>query len=153
QRQALNRLAAVSVRAETMRLFVTKVDQTQVDAGVQAYQEYLAVETDPARKDRGQHSYAQMLFDANAFDKALVEYKKILDANPDDLVALLRSGQALFNIGAMSNDKAKYQEAANFLARYVDKAPDTDELKSDAKAILDTLKAQENVKPEKTSTP
>jgi hypothetical protein len=66
---------------------------------------------------------------------------------------LLRAGQALFNIGAINTDKTKYQEAANYLARFVEKAPDTDPLKADAKAILETLKDQANVKPEKTATP
>jgi hypothetical protein len=60
---------------------------------------------------------------------------------------------ALFNIGAINGDKAKYQEAANYLARYVEKAPDTDSMKADAKDILENLKAQENVKPEKAPTP
>src|SRR5712691_771992 len=148
-----NKLATLSTRAETMRLFVTKADQTQVAAGQAAFAEYIAAETDAAKKAKAQHDLAQMLFDANAFDKALAEYQKILGDNPDDLDALLRSGQALFNIGAISNDKAKYQEAANFLARFVDKAPDTNALKADAKAILDALKDQENVKPEKATTP
>jgi hypothetical protein len=60
----------------------------------------------------------------------------------------------LFNIGAMNNnDKAKYQEAANYLQQFVDKAPDTDKLKDDAKAILEELKNQQNVKAEKVTTP
>ncbi len=151
QRQASNKLATLAARAEVMRLYVTKTDQTKVDDGQAAYQEYLAVETDPVRKSKGEHDLAQMLFDSNAFDKALVQYQKILEANPDDLEALLRSGQALFNIGAISSDgtsKAKYQEAANYLARYIEKAPDTDAtMKADAKAILETMKEQENVKP------
>lgn len=154
QRQNLNKLAAMSVHAESMRLFVTKVDSSQADAGATAYQEYLAVETDPERKLKGEQAFAQMLFDANAFDKALAQYQKILEANPDNLEALLRSGMALFNIGALNNgDKAKYQEAANYLAKYVEKAPDSDAMKADAKAILENLKAQENVKPEKVTTP
>ena len=153
QRQNLNKLAAMSVRAEAMRLFVTKVDASQADAGAEAYNEYLAVETDPERKSKAEQSLAQMLFDANQFDKALAQYQKILETNPDNLEALLRSGMALFNIGAMNNgDKAKYQEAANYLARFVEKAPDGDAMKADAKAILDNLKAQENVKPEKAPT-
>jgi tetratricopeptide (TPR) repeat protein len=147
-----NKIAALSVRAEAMRLFVTKVDQSQVDAGQKAYEEYLAVEADPTRKLTGQRGLAQMLFDANSFDKSLVEYQKILAANPDDTDALVKSGMLLFNIGAMNNDKAKYQEAANFLQQFVDKAPDTDKLKADAKAILEDLKAQQNVKAEKTTT-
>src|SRR5688500_20075157 len=92
-----------------------------------------------------------MLFDANDFDQALAQYQKILATNPDDLVALLRSGQALFNIGALNNDKAKYQQAADYLAQYVSKAPDTDDLKSEAQAILESLKAQEHVKPATTT--
>ena len=151
--QSVRKLAALSTRAESMRLFVSKVDQSQADAGLTAYQEYLAVETDAERKAKAEHDAAQMLFDANDFEKALAQYKKILASNPDDLDALLRSGQALFNIGAMSNDKAKYQEAANYLKQFADKAPDTNPLKADAKAILDTLKDQENVQPEKATTP
>jgi tetratricopeptide (TPR) repeat protein len=138
---------ALLVRAEAAKFFVTKVEPDKVETGVTAYTEYIAAETDPAKKSKAEHDLAQMLFDANAFDKALVHYQKILEANPDDLDALLRSGQALFNIGALNSDKVKYQEAANFLARFVEKAPDTNAFKADAKAILDTLKEQENVKP------
>jgi len=149
----LNLYFALMTRADAMRLFVTKVDPGQVDAGVTAYQEYIAAEADPVKKSRAEHDLAQMLFDANVFDRALSEYQKILEANPDDLDALLRAGQALFNIGAINTDKTKYQEAANYLARFVEKAPDTNPFKADAKAILDTLKDQENVKPDKAATP
>jgi tetratricopeptide (TPR) repeat protein len=151
--QNSRKLAALLSRAESMRLFVSKADQSQAEAGMVAYQEYLAAETDAARKTKGERDQAKMLFDANAYDKALVAYQKILDVNPDDLEALLNSGLALFNIGAMNTDKGKYQEAANFLQRYVDKAPDSDTNKADAKAIIENLKDQENVKPEKTATP
>jgi tetratricopeptide (TPR) repeat protein len=149
-----NKLATLATRAETMRLFVTKVDQSQADAGLTAYEEYIASEADAAKKDRAEHEKAQMLFDANSFDKALEAYKKILEKNPDDTDALVKSGMLLFNIGAMNNnDKEKYQQAANYLQQFVDKAPDTDKLKPDAKAILEELKNQQNVKAEKTSTP
>ncbi len=149
----VNLYFALMARADATRLYVTKVDQTKVDEGVKAYEEYIAAETDPVKKSKAQHDVAQMLFDANAFDKALTEYQKILETSPDDLDALLRSGQALFNIGAINTDKAKYQDAANYLARFVEKAPDTNPFKADAKAILDALKEQANVKPEKGATP
>jgi tetratricopeptide (TPR) repeat protein len=144
---------ALLMRAEAARLFVTKVDPTQADQGVVYYQEYIAAEPDPVKKAKAEHDLAQMLFDANAFDKALSAYQKILEANPDDLDALLHSGQASFNIGAINSDKAKYQEAANFLAHFVEKAPDDNPYKADAKAILDNLKDQANVKPEKLAPP
>jgi tetratricopeptide (TPR) repeat protein len=149
----MNLYFALMARTEAMRLFVTKVDQSQVDAGVAAYQEYIAAESDPVKKSKAEHDLAQMLFDSNVFDRALSAYQRILEANPDDLDALLRAGQALFNIGAINTDKTKYQEAANYLARFVEKAPDANPFKADAKAILDTLKDQENVKPDKAATP
>lgn len=150
----VNKLFALGTRADSMRLFVTKVDPSQAEAGKTAYQEYMAVETDPVKKSKAQHDLAQMLFDANAFEQSLAEYKKILEVTPDDTDALVKSGMLLFNIGAMqNNDKAKYQEAANYLQQFVDKAPDTDKLKADAKAILEELKNQQNVKAEKTAAP
>lgn len=147
----LNMYFALLARSEATRLFVTKVDQSQAELGITAYDEYIAAETDPVKKSKAEHDMAQMLFDANVFDRALLAYQKILGANPDDLTALLRAGQTLFNIGALNADKLKYQEAANYLARFIEKAPDTDPFKADAKAILDALKDQENVKPEKTA--
>jgi len=147
----VNLYFALVARAEATRLFVTKVDQSKIEEGMTAFQEYIAAETDPVKKAKAEHDQAQMLFDANDFDRALQAYQKLLEANPDDLDALLRSGQALFNIGAINTDKTKYQEAANYLARFVDKAPDENPFKADAKAILDTLKDQANVKPEKTT--
>ena len=149
----VNKLFAYAARADAMRLFVSKVDQSQADAGKTAYEEYIAIETDPVKKSKAQHDLAQMLFDANSFEQALAEYKKILEVTPDDTDALVKSGMLLFNIGAINNDKAKYQEAANYLQQFVDKAPDTDKFKADAKAILDELKNQQNVKAEKTAAP
>src|SRR5262249_11401510 len=59
-----NKVSALATHAEAMRLFVTKVDQTQVAAGEAAFQDYIAAETDPAKKARAEHDLAQMLFDA-----------------------------------------------------------------------------------------
>jgi tetratricopeptide (TPR) repeat protein len=148
---------ALLVRSLAVNKVVVKVDPTQADAGVTAYSEYIAVETDPAKKAKAERDSAQMLFDAGAFDKALVAYQKVLEASPDDVDALLKSGLCLFNIGAINADKAKYQEAANYLQRYIDKAPDSDpasaQNKNDAKDIIENLKANENVKPEKIAAP
>ncbi len=148
KQQEANKYAAFSVRAESMRLFVVKADPTQADAGAAAFQDYISVETDPAKKSRAQLDLAQMLLDAGSGDKAYAEYQKILAANPDDVDANLGAGLALFSIG----DKAKYQDAANYLQHFVDKAPDTHKFKNDAKDILAELKSTENVTPQKTTT-
>jgi tetratricopeptide (TPR) repeat protein len=92
---------------------------------------------------------AQMLLDAGAADKALEEFKSILATTPDSPEANLGAGLAVYAVG----DKAKFQEAANYLQRFVEVAPDTNPLKNDAKAILAELKNTENVTPEKTTRP
>src|SRR5215213_5447666 len=132
--------------AESMRLYVSKGDPTQAEAGLAAFKEYLAVETDPAKKAKAQLDMAQMLLDSGSADKALVEFKNILSTTPDSPEANLGAGLAVYAIG----DKAKYQDAANFLQKFVEVAPDTNPLKADAKAILTELKNSENVTPEKT---
>jgi tetratricopeptide (TPR) repeat protein len=148
KQQNTNKYFALSSRAEAMRFFVTKVDPTKIDDGVAAFQEYIAVESDPAKKSAAQTSMAQMLLDSGAADKAIAEFQKIVAEKPDDPDANLGLGLALFSSG----DKGKYQEAANYLQKFVDKAPDTHRFKADAKAVLTELKNTENVVPEKTTT-
>lgn len=145
--QNTRKLNALLARMESMRLFVTKVDGSQADAGLTAYNEYIAVETDPVKKQKARMEAAQMLLDAGAGDKALAEYQKVLIDKPDDPDATLGAGLALYATG----DKAKFQEAANYLQRFVDKAPDGHKEKDTIKAVLAELKASENIVPEKTA--
>jgi tetratricopeptide (TPR) repeat protein len=142
-----NKLAAYTVHAEAMRLFVSKADPTQAEAGLAAFKEYIAVETDPVKKAKAQLDSAQLLLDAGAVDKAYTEFQAIVTAEPDNPDANLGAGLSLF----ASGDKAKYQDAANFLQHYVDVAPETHKFKADAKAILAELKNTEKVVPEKTA--
>src|SRR4030095_2854106 len=83
QRYNSNKYAAFLTNAESMRLFVTKVDGTQAEAGLTAFRDYIAVETDPAKKSKAQLDAAQMLLDAGAADKALAEFQAILATQPD----------------------------------------------------------------------
>jgi tetratricopeptide (TPR) repeat protein len=149
QRYNGNKYAAMLTNAESMRLYVSKADQSQADAGLAAFKDYIAIETDPAKKAKAQVDMAQMLLDAGAADKALTEFKAILATTPDSPEANLGAGLAVY----ASGDKTKFQEAANYLQRFVEVAPDTNPMKDDAKAILTELKNSENVTPEKTSKP
>lgn len=145
---AQNKLAAVTIRAMAMRFVASKVDQTQAQAAWDAYQQLLALEVDPAKKAKFRAEALQTVFDAGAVDLAVTEARKIIATEPDDVDANRVLGLALF----ASGDKAKFQEAANFLQHYVDKAPDTDPLKASAKESLDYLKTAENIKPEKATS-
>jgi len=147
--QNTRKVNALIARTESMRLFVTKVDPTQADAGLTAYNEYIAAEPDAAKKLKARMEAAQMLLDAGAGAKAVAEYQKILAEKPDDPDATLGAGLALYATG----DKAKYQEAANYLQHFVEKAPDGHKDKETIKAVLAELKNAENIVPEKTTTP
>lgn len=145
KRHDANKYAAMAVRAEAYRLYVSKGDPSQADNGITAFQDYMTVETDPVKKSKAQLDLAQMLLDSGAGDKAFAEYQKILAEKPDDPDANLGAGLALYSTG----DKTKYQEAANYFQHFVEKAPDTHKFKNDAKDILANLKNTENVVPEK----
>jgi tetratricopeptide (TPR) repeat protein len=140
-----NRIAVMGAYAEAMKLVATKGDKSQAEEGFKAYTEYAALETDPAKKAQKTADAAKILFEAGAYDRAAEEYQKILAADPENVEANLYLGFSLFNTG----DKAKFQEAANFLGAFSAKAADTHPLKADVKSILEYLKSAENVKPEK----
>lgn len=142
-----NKLSGFATYAESMRLLATKVDQTQADTALAAFKDYIAVEPDPARKAKAKTDAAQMLLDAGAPDKAFNEFRAILETEPDNADANLGAGLALFSSG----DKTKYQDAANYLQRFLDKAPDTHPLKQSGKEALEYLKTAEKVVPEKTT--
>lgn len=144
-----NKYAAMLTNSESMRLFVSKVDPTQADAGLAAYKDYMAMETDPVKKSKAQLDAAQMLLDSGASDKALAEFQAVLQSQPDSPEANLGAGLALY----AQQDKEKFQEAANYLQHFVEVAPDTNPLKADAKAILAELKSTEKVIPEKPGRP
>jgi len=141
-----NKYAAMITNAESMRLFVSKVDPTQAEAGLAAFKDYMAVETDAAKKAKAQLDAAQMLLDSGQADKALAEFQAILSSQPDNPEANLGAGLAIY----AQQDKGKFQDAANYLQHFVDVAPDSNPLKSDAKAILAELKSTEKVVPERT---
>lgn len=156
----LNKYYAFNARAEGLRLFVSKVDPTKVDDAATAFQELMAIETDPAKKSKEELDLAQMLFDAGSYDKAQAAYEKILAQSPDNADALANMGLIYFNAGAAKEQEGKkdeakplYQQAANYLQKFIDKAPEGHKFKADAKAVLDEMKNQQNVQAEKTATP
>jgi tetratricopeptide (TPR) repeat protein len=144
--------------AEGMRLFVTKVDQSKVGDLVVAYQDYFLIETDPLKKSKNQLVFAQALMDAQDFENAVVEFEKVIAENPNEFRAYYGAGLCLINLGYVTNDKVKFQNGANYLAKFIDIAPDTDPAvaknKEEMKGTLESLKKEQNVtaqKPTKTT--
>lgn len=132
------RLSALGARAEAMRLVATKVDQSRMREAVNAFRELLAAETDPARRAAAQASLAGMMFDAEDYQPAAAEWRKILAADPENTDAPGYLGLSLFAAG----DPANFAEAGKLLERFVATAPDRHPLKTSAKEALDFIKQQ-----------
>ena len=146
-----NRLAALGSHARVLTLIATRVEKTaaRADEAYAAFQEYIAIEPDAAKKNKAMFEAANIYFEVGQYDRAIAEFQKVIAADPNNADAYFKLGSALMNTG----EKAKYQEAANYLAKFAEIAPDTNPLKADAKSLLQFLKENENVKPMKIETP
>jgi len=114
--------------------------------------EYVAVETDSAKKLQASMVYADLLRVSGNQEEAVTAYMKILETSPDNFDALAGAGLMLVDIGWIKTDKAKSQEGANLLQKFVSVAPDTHKLKIGAVEYLEILK-KENVTPDKKAAP
>ena len=136
---------------ETFRLMALteQVDTTKIDIGKALLPEYISVETDAAKKTEAQLYLGDVYRVVGDSDNAILEYKKVLETSPDNPDALAGVGFSLVNLGYINNDKTKMQEGANFLQKFSSVAPDTHKYKADAKGLIETLKAEQNVTPQK----
>lgn len=143
-----NRYAVLADRADSYRLLV-KTDAGKAGDGLTAYNEYLAVETDAALKSKAQFIAADMAMESGDLLLAVNEFRKIVESQPDNTKAIYKLGISLIGQAANTNDKTMFQEGVNYLQKFVDTAPDTDQEKAYAKATIDEMKAQQNVAPQK----
>ena len=143
------KLAATATYAAAMRFVATRVDQTQAAAAWNAYEAYIRIEVDPARKVRLRSEALQMLFEAGSLELCISQARKVVAAEPDDLTANRVLGLALFATGETEN----FQEAADRLQRYVDVAPDSDLYKAGVRESLEYLKNAGGITPRKKSRP
>ncbi|CAN5443081.1 hypothetical protein BH10ACI3_BH10ACI3_22200 [soil metagenome] len=126
-----------------------QVDPTVIEAAKILVPEYLGIETDAAKKAEASLSVADLYRVTGDSVNAIAAYKKILETSPDDLEALVGAGLSMVNLGYMNTDKAMLQEGANYLQKFAGMAPDTNKFKADAVALIDTLKKEQNVSPQK----
>jgi tetratricopeptide (TPR) repeat protein len=154
-RVSANRLSALSAHADAMRLYVSKSDGSQADAGLTAFEEYIAAEPDAAKKAKALRDSAQMMLDAGVLDKAQVQYEKVLAANPSDVDALQKLGVILISQGEIMDvegkkeeGKTKMSQGLGYLQQYVDKGPDG-QLKTESKDTIENYERNRNIKAEK----
>ena len=146
-----NKIGALRGAVETFRLAVKteQVDPAVIEAAKVIIPEYISVETDAAKKSAASLSLADMYRVTGDSASAIAEYKKILATKPDDLDAMAGAGLSLVNVGYEKDDKAQLQEGADLLQKYATLAPDGHKFKQDAAALIETLKTEKNIAPQK----
>ena len=133
-----NRRAAYAARADVLRVLAARFDHARADDALAAVREYMGVETDAGRRRKAQLAAAQMLLEARRGAEAAAEFRKVLAEEPDDLDATLGAGLGLFQSG----ERARYEEAAAHLRRFVERAPEDHPLRASAKEALDFMSQQ-----------
>jgi tetratricopeptide (TPR) repeat protein len=146
---------ANSVRgaADTFRLMAQteQVDETKIAVAKEMIPEYQTIETDVAKKEASKLILGDLYRVTGDADNAIIEYRKVVEASPDNLDGLAGLGLSLVNAGYISNNKEQLQEGANFLQKYASAAPDNHKYKNDALGLIESLKNENKITPQKVA--
>jgi len=137
---------------EVYRLIAaTKAGTPNAAEAKEAFDAYVAVEPDAAKKAKVQITYGDIMREAGDSAAAIEAYRSVLTTTPDNPDALAGLGLSLFNAGVVANDKAQMQEGLNYMNKFIEVAPETHPLKSSVKDAVDYLKTQEKLAPQKVA--
>lgn len=147
------KLNALRGMKETFRLMAAteQIDPELPPIAKARLPEYIAAETDAAKKEEAGMILADVYRVAGDSESAISAYRQVLAASPDNIDAMGGLGFSLVNLGYVNNDKSQLQEGANFLQKFATAAPDTNKYKADAVGLIETLKKEQNVAPVKTT--
>jgi tetratricopeptide (TPR) repeat protein len=149
-----NKLTALRGAKEAFRLMAAtgQVDESKIEIARNMFAEYMKVETEMAKKTEAQRVLGDLYRVIGDSENSIAEYQKVLEINPEDPDALAGIGLSLVNLGYINNDKAKFQEGANYLQKYIDVAPANHKFVNDAKGLIEILKNEQKVAPQKSTT-
>lgn len=156
-----NRLNTLNLARDTFRVMAItrQVDPAKMEMIKGLITEYLAIESDQNKKAEAQRILGDIYLASGELDSAIVEYKKALEINPNDPDALAGIGFSMTSLGAISKEsgdavksKEQYQEAINYLQKFVDVAPANHKYLADAKGSIEEIKNEQNVAPQKGKT-
>lgn len=138
---------------DTFRLMAQteQVDETKLELAKAVIPEYQKIETDAAKKELSKLILGDLYRVTGDADNAIAEYKKVVEVSPDNLDALAGLGLSLVNAGYINNNKEQLQEGANYLQKYASTAPNGHRYKDDAIGLIETLKAEQKIAPQKVT--
>lgn len=138
--------ATLKVNAQTEQVDGTKIDmaKTMLDA-------YVATQPDAAHQATVKIVLADLFRVSGDSDNAILVYKEVLLTDQNNVDAMAGAGLSLVNSGYMNDNKAQLQEGADFLQRFSEVAPANHKYLDDAKGLIQTLKAEQNIAPAKNT--
>jgi len=139
--------------ADTFRLMAQteQVDETKVAIAKEMLPVYQEMETDAAKKDNSKLILGDLYRVAGDADNAIIEYRKVVETSPENLDGVAGLGLSLVNAGYINNNKEQLQEGANYLQKFASAAPDTHKYKNDAVGLIESLKAEQKITPQKVA--
>jgi len=112
-------LNALTRRVDVYRTAVLIKVPDLGDKAPAAFQEYIAAETDKAKKDKAEAEYPKVLFDSGNAKDSVAAYRQVLTANPNNADALYGLAQAL---SSSATDTASMKEARDAFQSFIAKA-------------------------------
>ena len=142
-----------------------QVDDTKLEIAKTVIPEYIAAETDATRKEQAKMIMGDIYRVTGDAENAIAEYRKVLVDSPNNLDAMAGLGLSLVNQGYIvleegkanrdktkeESGKATLQEGANYLQTYASAAPDGHKYKADALGLIESLKAEQKIAPQKVT--
>jgi len=139
-----NRRAYYTTRTESEAMLGGEYgDPAQADAAVKDYQVVAELTDDPAKKKEYTLKGAKVLFESGKVEESIAAYQKILENDPDNIDVLYELGLAYANV-------AKFQDSANTLQKFLDKAPETNPHVLEVKSVIAELVKGNNITPPKS---
>ncbi|MBA2379574.1 MAG: hypothetical protein H0V76_08370 [Blastocatellia bacterium] len=144
------RARALSIAVETIGYMaqVQQVDESVLDKANELTEAYLSSGADRAAKERAMVAIGDVHRSAGDMDRAVAAYRKALETAPKNVDAMAGIGLSLVNSGYESDSREQLQEGSNYLNQFINSAPDNHKFKSDAKELVEAIKASHKINPQ-----
>jgi tetratricopeptide (TPR) repeat protein len=134
----------LKIKADSESLLARRLGVLEMaDAAVRDYRDAAANSDVPADKTSFDLKGAETLYEAGKIEEAVAMYQNILTTDANNI-------EALYKLGLAYAALAKFQDSANTLQAFVDRAPETDPRLAEAKIVIKDLIVGNNLEPPKT---
>jgi tetratricopeptide (TPR) repeat protein len=134
----------LKIKADSESLLARRLGVLEMaDAAVRDYRDAAANSDVPADKTSFDLKGAETLYEAGKIEEAVAMYQNILTTDANNI-------EALYKLGLAYAALAKFQDSANTLQAFVDRAPETDPRVAEAKIVIKDLIVGNNLEPPKT---